>query len=325
MMTLADRLRAAAAADAPDLVDIPLPPDGRYQTSEVTVRSVSSHVSEVLRGGFAQVTDFPLLIVGWGRCRVGSTAITNLFGMAKVVAHYQPVKTIARFRLVGQEGSPWHLPEGAPVLFAKEMAGPYVPYEALFNPVQCLLDAGWPADRLRLLVLDRTPLASLDSWMGKWQGKIGRERVIENFVLSTANYERMRSFAQREGVSLTHFPYEASRAPGETVRWLFERLGIGDRFDDRILTGWGASGDLNSADAKIVYPAEPDPYFVPGLHGNLDAYRYQPREVSQLTEAEAAVADDEMITASYRASVDGFCRELRVSDEWRQKLFAPAN
>lgn len=324
-MTLAERLRDAATADAPDLIDIPLLADGRYQTSEVTIRAVSSYVSEVLRKGFAHVTDFPLLIVGWGRCRVGSTAITNLFGMAGVAAYYQPVKTIARFRLVGQEGSPWHLPAGTPVLFAKEMAGPYVPYEALFNPLHCLLAAGWPADRLRLLVLDRTPLASLDSWMGKWQAKIGRQRVIENFVLSTANYERMRAFAQREGVALTHFPYEASRAPEETVRWLFERLGIGDRFGDRVLTGWGASGDLNSADAKIVYPVEPEPYVVPGLHGNLDAYRYQPREISQLTEAEAAVADDEMIASSYRASVDGFCRELRVSAEWRQKLFASAN
>lgn len=322
MTAFFDQLIDAAAADSADLADIPLLPDGRYQRDEATIGKLSDDVSAVLRAGFRDVTGFPLLIIGWGRCRVGSTAMTNLFGISGVAAYYQPVKTIARFRLVGEEGSPWRFNPAERVLFAKEMAGPYVPYEALFNPVQCLLGAGWPADRLQLLVLDREPRASLDSWMAKWEVKIGRERVIENFLLSTANYDRMRAFARREGVATTHFPYEASRAPGETVRWLFERIGIGDLFDEAILSGWGASGDLNSADSKMYYPAEPEPYVVPGLHGQGDAYSYQPRKISQLRDDELRFADDKAVVASYRRSVESCCEELQVSPEWRQRIFS---
>ncbi|MEV2241950.1 hypothetical protein [Micromonospora sp. NPDC049891] len=324
MTTLFASLRAAATADDPGLVDVPLPPDGRYQRQEVTIRGLSDAVSGVLRAGFEDVTDFPLLVVGWGRCRVGSTAMTNLFGIAGAAAYYQPVKTIARFRLVGGAGSPWRFGPGERILFAKEMAGPYLPYEALFNPIECLMAAGWPADRLHLLVLDREPRDSLDSWMGKWHEKIGRTRVIENFLLSTANYDRMRAFARRAGVTTTHFPYEASRAPVETVRWLFDRIGIGDLFDERLLSGWGASGDLNSADARIHYPDEPQEYVVPGIHGQGDAYSYQPRRITQLRDDELRHAEDEMVVASYRTSVDAFCRDLDVSPQWRQKIFPEA-
>lgn len=321
MTTIFGRLMDAATTDPAGLDDIPLPPDGKYQRDEVTIRKISDEVSAVLRDGFRGVTEFPLLVVGWGRCRVGSTAMTNLFGMAGVPAYFQPVKAVARYRLAGGKGEPWEFPSAEGILFAKEMAGPYVPYEALFNPVRCLLDAGWPADRLHLLVLDREPRASLDSWMSKWEGKIGRQRVIENFLLSTANYGRMRTFARREGIAATHFPYEASTVPGETVRRLFERIGIGARFDERMLSGWGASGDLNSADAKIHYLAEPEQYSVPGIHGRADAYNYQPRRISQLRDDEVCFADSAPVVSSYRTSVECCCAELQVSPEWRQKIF----
>src|SRR5215813_4087522 len=94
-------LRELAAADSPLLNEVPLPPDGRYQLGEATMASVSACVVETLRAGFrgCRGEEFPLFVIGWGRCRVGSTAITNLFGVAGVPAYYQPVKTVARFVL----------------------------------------------------------------------------------------------------------------------------------------------------------------------------------------------------------------------------------
>jgi hypothetical protein len=316
-------LRELAAADSPRLNQVPLPPDGRYQLQEATMASVTACVVDTLGAGFrgCRAEDFPLFVIGWGRCRVGSTAITNLFGVAGVPAYYQPVKTIARFVLTGGRGAPFPVPTREHAIFAKEMAGPYVPYEALFNPVGCLLAAGWPADRLHLLVLDRAPRDSLDSWMAKWEEKIGRERVVENYLLSTLNYGRMRSFAAAEGVAVTHFPYEASRRPEATVSRLFDRLGIADRYSDRILTGWGEAGDLNSDHAMVRYPVEPGPYVVPGLHGSADEYRYRPRRVELLSAEELAVADSEPVEASFRTSVQAFCDELHVEPELRAELF----
>lgn len=316
-------LHRLAAADDDALTSTPLPPDGRYQVVTTTVDEVTAQIVRTLRDGFAgrSPADYPLLVLGWGRCRVGSTAVTNLFGMAQAAAYYQPVKTIGRFALTDGEGSPWKLPDGEPVLFAKEMAGPYVPFEALFNPARCLIEAGWPVDRLRLLVLDRQPRASLDSWMAKWVGKIGRARVVENFVLSTLNYARMRRYAAAEGLAVTHFPYECSRLPEETVSRLFARLDIGHLYRPEMLTGWGAAGDLNSDQSKIHNPVEPEPYVVPGLHGNADEYRFRDRQVTALTEAELAVADSPEVVDSYQVSVTSCVQELDLPVPLRDKIF----
>ncbi|WP_433498212.1 hypothetical protein ACQP1K_25440 [Sphaerimonospora sp. CA-214678] len=323
MTTTSVPLTELLAVGAPELWDVELAPDNRYQTRTVTVREVTDAVVATLRAGFDGLApdDFPRLIVGWGRCRVGSTAITNLFGMAGISSYYQPVKTIARFVLSGGEGAPWRLPDGEPVLFAKEMAGPYVPYECVFNPVQCLIDAGWPAGRLHLLVLDRDPAACLDSWMAKWAPKIGRDRVVANFRLSTANYLAMRAFAEQAGVTTTHFPYEASRRPEIVVPRLFAGLGVADRFSPAILTAWGAAGDLNSDSARIHYPAEPEAYVVPGLHGNEQEYRFREREIRELTPQERAVADDPGVRDRYRESID-LCRaDLDLDDVLGSVLF----
>ena len=92
-----------------------------------------------------------------------STALTNLFGIAGVPAYYQPVKTVVRYELLGGRGSPWELPE-AEVVFAKEMAGPYVYCEALFNPIRCLVEAGYPPAQLHLILLERDPEEFRNVW-----------------------------------------------------------------------------------------------------------------------------------------------------------------
>ncbi|MFD0883335.1 hypothetical protein ACFQ08_02015 [Streptosporangium algeriense] len=323
-MTTFEKLRELLVSDDPALLETDLLPDGAYQLETVRVSSLSRRVSDTLRAGFGdrRPEDFPLLVVGWGKCRVGSTALTNMFGIAGLRSYYQPVKTIARHMLVGLPGHAWTLPDDGEALFAKEMAGPYVHYETLFDPVECLLRAGWPADRLHLLILDRDPKASLSSWMNKWEGKIGRTRVLENFVLSSLNYGRMREHARTEGVAHTHFPYEFSRMPERTVSALFERLGLAHRYGPRILSDWGESGDLNSSEAKVIYPVEPAPYIVPGLHGQGERYRYQSRRPDNLTPAEISEAEDADVRAAYRTSVDAACDELGLTEDVRRELLA---
>ncbi|WP_433261022.1 hypothetical protein ACQPZF_25705 [Actinosynnema sp. CS-041913] len=319
-----DRLKKLLADDAEaDLVHAELEPDGAYQLRPTTVAALSDEVSRTLARGFTgrSPRDFPLLVVAWGKCRVGSTALTNLFGVAGIPAYYQPVKTIARHVMVGGSGAPWALPDGQEVLFAKEMAGPYVHYETLFDPIGCLLDAGWPKERLHLLVLDREPVASLNSWLVKWQGKIGRRRVRDNFELSTLNYPRIRARARAAGVPVTHFAYEASRQPADAVRRLFERLGVADRYEDTVVTGWGSRGDLNSEAATVIYPDEPEPYHVPGLHSSGDGYSYRRTSEVALTAEDEELARADHIDGIYRTSVLACARDLGIDDLTR--LSAP--
>ncbi|MER8460743.1 hypothetical protein NKH24_32650 [Mesorhizobium sp. M1300] len=49
---------------------------------------------------------FTALAVSCRKCRVGSTALTNLFGIAGISV-LQPVKTVRRFEALGQPGAPW--------------------------------------------------------------------------------------------------------------------------------------------------------------------------------------------------------------------------
>ncbi|WP_018680933.1 sulfotransferase [Actinokineospora enzanensis] len=317
MIDSTERVRQLLTDGAEDeLGRAELAPDGRYQLRPTTLASMSEYVSRTLADGFAGrgPAEFPLLVVGWGKCRVGSTALTNLFGVAGVPAYYQPVKTIARHAMTGGQGAPWRLPDGQDVLFAKEMAGPYVHYETLFDPIRCLVDAGWPAERLHLLVLDREPVASLNSWLVKWTGKIGRQRVLDNFELSSLNYPRMRARAREVGVAVTHFAYEASRSPALSVSRLFDRLGIAHRYDDTVISDWGARGDLNSDTATIVYPDEPEPYFVPGLHSSGDGYSYRRTDQVALTPADEELARRADIEEIYRTSVRECARALDLAD-----------
>ncbi|MEV4580449.1 hypothetical protein AB0K16_45205 [Nonomuraea jabiensis] len=321
-MTATDIIEAARAGDEEVLADLALRPDGRYQYDETTLRQATNHVSDVLRKGFEgrPDEDFPRVVIGWGKCRVGSTAMTNLFGIAGVPAYYQPVKTVLRYLLTGGVGNPWNLPDDRPVLFAKEMAGPYVHCEALFNPVACLVRAGWPASRIQLLVLDREPRASLSSWMNKWAERIGRERVAENYLLSSLSYARMRAYADANGIGVTHCPYEASRAPDRTVERLFTALGLTDLYRPEILTGWGRSGDLNSEHSKVIHPVEPREFVVPGIHGAGDGYLYQTRSSAGLSSAEAAVAEE--ARAQYEISVRRSVRELDLPRDVQETIYA---
>jgi hypothetical protein len=236
--------------------------------------------------------------------------MANLFGMAGIPSFYQPVKTMARFELSGTSGAQWTLPPGDSILFSKETSGPYTYCEALLNPVQCIIEAGWPADRLHLLILDRNPISSLDSWIEKWKERTGRVDLVQNYILSTANYVRMRSYAEQNDIAMSHFPYEASKNPHQVIRHVFSRAGAGDRYDDEILHGWGAAGDLNSGAARICYPREPRQYVVPSLHSSSDSYRYQERAIMHLTPEEISVASQKQVDESYRESVQRFCDEI---------------
>jgi hypothetical protein len=145
--------------DSPALTTVPLIPDGKYQTRAMSLHAATRNVARCLAEGFQQVaTDaFPVLYCGWGRCRVGSTALANLFGAAGLPSFFQPIKAVLRNVLTDSRCLPWQLPHAAvePHIFCKDVGGPYLMAECLYIPLQMLIEAGYPADRLHLIMLDR--------------------------------------------------------------------------------------------------------------------------------------------------------------------------
>ena len=133
--------------------------DGTFQKRGMSSESAANEVVSHLRGVFDRTDprDLPHLYYGCGRARGGSTALTNVFGMAGMPSYYQPVKSILRHVLNGMTGPAWDVGAGSKHVFAKETFGPYTLAECLFQPLDMLIAAGYPAHKIDLIVFDREP------------------------------------------------------------------------------------------------------------------------------------------------------------------------
>jgi hypothetical protein len=320
-----DRLADLVRRQHPSLDTLLLQPDGRYQTRTLTLDALMREAAENLAHGFRgrDAADFPMLYCAWGRCRVGSTALTNLFGVAGMPSYFQPVKVVLRHRLMDQPGAPWNVPSAAdqPQIFSKEMAGPYVLAESLFLPLQPLIEAGYPANRLHFIMLDRDPASSLASWLEKWSDRVPERTLLQNYVIATLNSLRVESYARGHGVPVTHYVYEASKEPVSSIRILFERLGLAHRFTEDAVTEWNEMGQLESKSARITFIKEPSVWTLPGLHGSDTAYRYRTRATASLSDAKFELLEHHGIHDIYRASVEACVRDLNLDAATSQRLF----
>ncbi|WP_372395368.1 sulfotransferase family protein [Azospirillum sp. HJ39] len=296
-----------------------LEPDGRYQLRRIRLDKMTNSISGSLAEVFRQVPpdEFPMLHYGWGRCRVGSTALANLFGVAGIPAYFQPVKAVMRNFLTDCPQTPWVLPSASdqPHLFSKEVAGPYLMAECLFIPLQILIEAGYPADRLHLIMLDREPALSLASWYTKWSDRVPRSRLLKHFIIASLNAIRVEAYAAREGVRTTHYVHEASRQPERAAAALFRRLELSDRFFTGVVTDWNGVEEFTSDKSSLIFTKEPDVYFVPGVHRAGSSYRYMDRGLGSVTDDDLDLLDRMGIQDLYRACADACARELRISLE----------
>ncbi|MGJ5177867.1 sulfotransferase family protein [Bradyrhizobium oligotrophicum] len=320
-----DRLADLVRRNDPTLDEVPMPPDGKFQTRATTLDALTRETADVLAHGFRNRADadFPTLYCGWGRCRVGSTPLNNLFGLAGIPSYYQPLKNMLRHLLVDHPAAPWELPlaEHQPQIFSKETSGPYVLAEALFLPVEVLVMAGYPIDRLHLIVLDRDPASSLASWLDKWSERVAPDRLVQNYVLASLNKLRVEHFAARHGIPVTHFVYEASKEAAGTVRSLFDRLGLSSRFAESAVTAWNERGLIESESSGVTFPSEPSVYQLPGLHGADTAYKYRARHTAALTDAQLNVLERYGLTELYRASVRACARDLALDEATSKRVF----
>lgn len=321
---LAERVRGAD----PTLDALALAPEGRFQTRAVALDALMSEVTECLARGFQGLAedDFPTVFCAWGKCRVGSTALTNLFGVAELPSYYQPVKTVARHRLTDGDGDPWRLPspDAAPHLFCKEMAGPYLLAECLYIPLKPLIEAGYPPSKLHLVVLDRDPARSLASWLNKWPDRVPEDRLLAHYVIAALNALRVTGYARRHGVPITHYVYEASKDAVPSMAALFQRLGLAHRFTPEVVTDWKEMGQLESKDARVIYPREPEVYHMTGLHSSDTAYRYRERSTGSLAGAALELLARTGVNDVYREHVAHCIRDLGFAAETALRLFGGA-
>jgi hypothetical protein len=327
MLTASDaefeRMAELVRRDDPSLARVMLEADGSYQTRTMRFDDLMRDVVACLADGLKRrgSDEFPTFHYAWGKSRVGSTALANLFGVAGLPSFYQPVKAVMRQCLKGEPGVPLvpHDVAQHAHIFAKETAGPYMLAECLIIPFQAMLEAGYPADKLRLIILDREPASSLASWINKLSCRVPEKLLVRHYVLATLNTVRVENYLKRMGVAVTHYVHEASKEPTESARALFARLGLTDRFKTDAVTDWRGMG-AELKDAKVVFPTEPKIYDVPGLHASSGtAYRYN--KGGALSAENTALIARFGIPEIYRASADACARDLGMSRATADRLF----
>lgn len=318
---IADLLRQQPSA----LDSLPLSPVGEFQTRTVTLETLTREVTECLAQNFRDrpAEDFPMLYFACGKARVGSTALSNLFGMTGMPSYYQPLKAILRDALVDRPLTPWIVPSAKdePHIFSKETIGPYVLAESLFNPLQLLVEAGYPRHRLHLIMLDREPASSLASWLDKLISRAPADTLLRHYVVAALSASRVAIYAQRQGIPVTHYVYEVSKEALASIRVLFDRLGLSSSFTESAVTSWREPGDASASNARVIFPSEATIYKVPNLHTSDSAYRYQRRTTASLGEAQLAVLERCGVNDAYRASVAACVRDLGLSAATSARLF----
>jgi hypothetical protein len=302
-----------------------LSPVGEFQTRMVTLETLMREVTECLAESFRHrpAQDFPMLYFACGKARVGSTALSNLFGMIGMPSYYQPLKAILRDALVGHPLTPWIAPSAIdePNIFSKETIGPYVLAESLFNPLQLLIEAGYPVHRLHLIMLDREPASALASWLDKLLCRAPESTLLQNYVVAALTAVRVASYAKRRGIPVTHYVYEVSKEAVSSVRVLFDRLGLSSSFTENAVTSWRESGQVQVDNARVIFPDEATIYKIPGLHTSDSAYRYRGRATASLNEAQLDILERCGVNDIYRASVAACVRDLGLSAATSARLF----
>jgi hypothetical protein len=320
-----ERIAELVRRDDPALAGIETYPDGKYQTRAATLKSLFDEVTACLAEGFRgrAAHEFPTLHCATGRCRVGSTALANLFGVAGLPSYQQPVKAVLRQRLHGKAGLALIPPAAAEHadVFSKETVGPYVLAECLINPLQMLIEAGYPPERLKLIVLDREPSRSLASWLAIFLQRMPETLLVRNHILAALNIRRVENYAMRLGVPVTHFVHEASKEPIESARALFDRLGLSGRFTAAAVTDWKEMGQIASKNAKLVFPTEPSIYDIPGALRSATAYEYRNGGAATPSAENLEMLARFGIPQIYRESAQACAHDLRMSAATAERLF----
>ncbi len=195
----------------------------------------------------------PDAVVAIGPGRTASTAFLGLL-MSQAEVHtgyYQPWKTIIRH---GLEYGEFVIPgqdQGAEMICAKETLGPFNKAEE-FDPVDLLMQAGFPQEKIKAVVLLRDPLATYKSNL-KFQGGIDPEILISNIKYTCMLNDKYLAL----GIPVTALAYELCALGEKPIAAMLSNLGIayeGVEFDSQALNKASEGGKFVPGESE--HPAE---------------------------------------------------------------------
>jgi hypothetical protein len=271
----------------------------------VSLQDVSDHIRLQ-----PQATTHVVLSVS--PCRSGTTILLRVFGYSGVQAHFQQMKNILRWLMIGRNFD-WCLPHGSDLVLLKETLGPFTDAECRFNPLQALLGAGFPQEKLHLLIIGREPVQTWASWDAWWGQKTDVTRCITAFRTT----EHVRKQAQELRIPSTNLVYEAFRDhPVEVVvQRLFRRLAI--VYTPFAIGNWETLPGCGMPGSNIILPREPPTFVTRGIHdkpmrSTRLAYVHRRTDAGVLKECDMVRISDSGIFDIYRTWVSACEKDLQL-------------
>jgi len=229
------------------------------RTSQVSVESISSRIKIPLVGSL------PRILLAVAPCRSGTTVQLRMFSAVGIPSYYQPLKAIMRREAQGMEGD-FEIPQ-EDIIFIKETLGPYSHAESTFNPLDVLLQAGYPKDKITLIIEMREPLSTLTSWIeADLSLRENRTALFVNFITAYKTIPQVLRRAQEREIHFVPYLYEVQRDtdPANAAAGLLSSLDL--VYSDSAVAGWERLPPFGSAESKIFYPLEPSLYHNDSQH-----------------------------------------------------------
>ena len=186
----------------------------------------------------------PVLYLLVGPCRTGTSIYLQVFSNSNIDSFNNPIKHSLQKIMFGDGGTFKVQPLSK--LFFKESIGAITENESKLNPVEVLIEAKYPADKIKLIANIREPLSTFSSWIATYQDKQPRSNLLQNFLMAYNSIPRIIKTAEKHKIQTTSIVYEAFRdnTPKSVVRALMDRIDI--EYTDESIQGWSHPDSSNS-------------------------------------------------------------------------------
>lgn len=252
----------------------------------------------------------PYLVSIIGPNRSGTTACSEVFARLGIPSYLQPIKSIRRAISENDDVPEFVLDQSTPIAVHKETLGSSDDAE-FFNPVQVLLAAGYPKDRIHLVAMVRDPAMTLSSW-----NRIYGEKVNTNGLIRAVHMmQDIVSYAHQQGVAVTHYVHEAIRDndPEAVAQALLVRTGlVTPETDAHALVDWTSGPRFGEEGSTDIFYDQPPEIFVEGVK-NSDGYAYNAQQVAHITHEQEAILQEAGVYAIYEDFRIRAVRELDLN------------
>lgn len=217
--------------------------------------------------------NFPNLIMVYGSCRSGTTALSNVFVRAGIKSHMQPIKSARRAIEQKEKLVKLIIKEREKLILIKETLGPGITSE-LFNPIKILIDLGYPKEKIFGISIVRDPRQIHASWKRLW-GLVEEKEFVSTQIFT----DKIKSFCINNGINHMCFVHEAIRdnTPKKVVSKIFSILNLKNSKDS--LTNWLNAPEFGSnipGNEHLLFYDSPPDKFISGVKRR-GGYKYKHR------------------------------------------------